>query len=64
MVTSTFIAVVLVSLTVLIHYESLRLTANIIPKLNIPARTRIIVVIMGAFIAHIIEIHVYAAAYF
>jgi len=64
MLVSTMIAILLVSLTVVIHYESLRLTANVLPRLKIPARTRIIFVIFAAFIAHIIEIYVYAIAYY
>ena len=64
MLISTTIAIVLISLTVLIHYEALRITADMLPRLSIPPRTRIIFVIFAAFIAHIIEIHVYAIAYY
>jgi hypothetical protein len=53
----------LAMLVVLIHYETLRLTSNLLPLLSIPARTRIIVVIGAAIVAHVIEITLYALAY-
>lgn len=55
---------VVVAIVVLIHYEFLyRLTFNI-PKLKIKHRYRIVVGVFGALIAHVIEIWVFALAYY
>ena len=58
------VGIPLVVLTILIHYEILRVTSNVLPRLTIRPRQRIIVVILAAFIAHIIEVWLYAAAYY
>jgi hypothetical protein len=59
-----FLAVLLLAtLVVLIHYEALRLASDLLPLMTIPARTRIIVVIGIALVAHVIEITLYAVAY-
>lgn len=56
--------ILLTLLTVMIHYEVLRLTSVSLPRLTIPARSRIVVVIGAALIAHIIAITLYAGAYY
>ena len=58
------IGIPLVILTILVHYEILRITYNALSRLTIRPRQRIIVVILVAFVAHIIEIWLYAGAYF
>ena len=58
------IGIPLVVLTILVHYEILRITSNALPRLAIRPRQRIIVVILVAFLAHIIEIWLYAGAYY
>ncbi|MCP5150076.1 MAG: two pore domain potassium channel family protein [Ectothiorhodospiraceae bacterium] len=63
MLASMFFAAVLVLLTVLLHYEALRLVSLLLPKLTIPVRARIIVVVVGAFCAHTAEVWLYAIAY-
>ena len=45
----------------MIHYESLRLTS--LMELNFAPRKRILLVICAAFIAHLIEITLYAVSY-
>ena len=55
---------ILVLLTVGVHYEVLRLTSMALPRLMIPPRTRMLFVIITAFFAHIIEIWLYAVAYY
>jgi hypothetical protein len=57
------ITVLLVSGTVLIHYEALRLTGRLIARTSILPRQRIMVVIGGCFAAHLAEIALYALAY-
>jgi hypothetical protein len=53
----------LVASTVIIHYEVLRGTARLIPELSIPPRFRILIVIAGVFLSHILEVCLYAVAY-
>ncbi len=57
------LSLILVVLCVLLHYELLRATSNLAPQLAIPPRTRILVVIFAAFLGHMIQICVYALAY-
>jgi hypothetical protein len=59
-----FVSLALVVATVLIHYEVLRAASRLIPRLSIPLRTRILVVIAVAFVAHLLEIGLYAFAFF
>jgi hypothetical protein len=62
---AAFITASLVFITVLIHYEVLRLISEIIPKLTfMQPRLRILVVIYGAFFAHTLEVWLFAAAYY
>lgn len=57
------IALFLAVLVVLIHYETLRHTSASLPRLKLPPRQRILVVICAAFFAHLIEITLYAVSY-
>lgn len=56
--------ILLTLLTVMIHYEVLRLASVSLPRLTIPARSRIVVVIGAALVAHLIAITLYAGAYY
>jgi hypothetical protein len=56
-------AVVLVVLTILILYETLRLTSNHLAELPLPPRARIIVVVLAAFVGHTLAVWTYAFAY-
>ena len=58
-----FTLTALVLLTVLVHYEVLRLTSVALPRLTIPPRTRMLFVMIAAFFAHTIEVWLYALAY-
>lgn len=58
------LAIAVVATTILLHYEVLRGTSLLIPKLSIPLRSRILVVIGAAFVAHILEICLYAFTFF
>lgn len=53
----------LVLLTVLIHYEAMRLITLLLPHIRIQPRLRILVVILGVFTAHTIEVWVFGLAY-
>jgi hypothetical protein len=46
--------------TTLIHYEVLRALTVSLPAIAVPPRTKLIVVIFGAFFAHVAEIILYA----
>lgn len=56
--------IALLLLTVTIHYEVLRGTSLLIPRLPVRPRARILVVIAGVFLAHFIEVALYALAYY
>ena len=56
------VCVVLLVLTTVIHYEVLRALTVGLPRFRIPARSKLIVVILGAFVAHAVEIVLYALA--
>ena len=64
MLLSFVISIALVLIIVLIHYEALRLTAALLPRLRIRPRQRILFVIMAAFCAHLVEVFLYALAYY
>ena len=57
-------SVVLVGLTVLIHYEVLRRTYDWLPRMTIPPRQRIVVVLFAVFFAHTVEVWLYGIAYY
>lgn len=50
--------------TTVIHYEVLRLLTASLPTLRVRPRGQLIVVIIGAFGAHFLEILLYGAAYY
>ena len=56
--------VLLIALTTLIHYEVLRGLYVGLPKLQIPARTKLLVAILVAFVAHAVEIGLYGVTLF
>jgi hypothetical protein len=56
--------VILLVLTTVIHYEMLRALTVGLPLLHMPARTKLIIVIVGAFFAHIAEMFLYSVAFY
>jgi len=56
--------VILLVLTTVIHYEVLRALTLGLPMLHTLARTKLIIVIFGAFFAHIAEMFLYATAFY
>src|SRR5947209_5851336 len=56
-------ATILVIMTILIHYEALRLTSDHLRELPIPPRARILMVILAVFTAHTVEVWLYGLAY-
>ncbi len=56
--------VLLIAVTTLIHYEVLRGLHLGLPQLRIPVRTKLLVAIYVAFVAHAVEIVLYAVMQF
>lgn len=56
--------IALVTLTTVMHYEMLRVLSVALPRLRVPTRARLIVVIFATFLAHAAEILLYALAYY
>ena len=69
MLAAAIVSIILVALTVVIHYEILRLTSDALPRLAIPPRLRsvivmaIVIVIGTTFVAHRIEVWIYGLTY-
>ncbi len=57
-----FASLLLIALTTVIHYEIFRTLYVALPSLSIPSRTKLLVVIFGAFAAHFLEIAIYGCA--
>lgn len=55
---------ILVAIAVMIHFEALNTLSVLIPKLNVKHRFRVLFGVFGALFAHIIEIWLFAFAYF
>ena len=53
-------AMLLIAATVWIHYETLRLTGGLLDSIPIRPRQRVLVVIAACFVAHLLEILLYA----
>ena len=62
MLTMGLVCAALMVATTLIHYEALRLITKLLPRLPLPPRARLIVAVLGAFAAHLLEIALYGLA--
>jgi hypothetical protein len=58
------ISTLLVIACILIHYECLRLMSVFVPTLPIPIRLKVLMIVLGCFLAHTIEVWFYALAFF
>jgi Ion channel len=58
------LSVTLVVGTIFIHFEALRFTSTFLPLCGQSGRSRMFVVIAGIFLAHMVEISLYALGYF
>ncbi|NNE37264.1 MAG: two pore domain potassium channel family protein, partial [Gammaproteobacteria bacterium] len=54
----------LIALAVMLHYEVLMKLSKILPHLNIKHRFRVAVGLIGALIAHVAEVWLFAFAYY
>ena len=50
--------------TLLIHFEALRWTSLFLPRCAPVGRARVLVVVVGAFGAHMVEVMLYAGVFF
>ena len=57
------LAAFLVTANILVHYEMLRLMSAYVPNIPIAVRFKVLVVVLGCFVAHTIEVWLYALAY-
>lgn len=64
MIFTLIINSILVALAVLIHFEALNLLSGLIPRLNVKHRFRVLFGVFGALFAHVIEIWLFAFAYY
>lgn len=58
------ICALLLLTTTTLHYEMLRAMSALLPRLAIPGRVSVLLGIIGAFVAHLLEIVLYALAYY
>ena len=64
MLTIIFVCFSLVALTTLVHYEVLRKLNTALFKLNIPSRSKLLMVIFATFLAHTVEMGMYGLTIF
>ena len=57
------LSALLVVVSILVHYEMLRLLSVVIPELRFAVRVKVLLVVLGCFLAHTIEVWLYAIAY-
>jgi len=58
------ISAFLVMVNIIVHYEVLRLLSACVPNLPIAVRLKVLIVVFGCFVAHTIEVWLYAGAFF
>lgn len=58
------VVILLLMLSTVIHYEVLRGMSFALPRLRMPGRTKLVLVILGAFFAHSLEMLLYAIAFY
>ena len=63
MLAALTISTLLVIACILIHYECLRLMSAFVPALPIAVRFKVLLVVMACFVAHTIEVWLYALAF-
>jgi hypothetical protein len=65
MIAAAVTVTILVALTILVHYEILRLASVLIPKeRHVRPRFRVVLVVFACFAAHMIEVWLFAIAYY
>lgn len=54
---------ILVLVTVVFHYEALRVTSDLLPRLTLPPRQRMLVVLIAVFAVHLAEVWLFGIDY-
>ena len=57
------LSALLVTINIFVHYEVLRFLSAYVPELKLAVRVKVLVVVLGCFVAHTIEVWLYALAY-
>lgn len=60
----SLVCLVIIAVNTVIHYEVLRILNDALPRLQMPSRPKLLVVIFVAFVAHVLEMAVWGAAMF
>lgn len=63
MLIAMLVSLTLVLTTFVIHFQALRWTSELLPRCGPAGPARVLVVMLGAFAAHLTEIGLYAAAF-
>jgi hypothetical protein len=64
MLTVLAVVLLLVMVSVMLHYEALLHVSSLIKRLQINSRLRVVYGVMGALIAHVSEVMVFAFGYY
>ena len=64
MLVAILFAIVLMVVSILLHYEALRLTSEFIPRLLFRPQQRILVVLMTIMVVHVVVIGLFGASYY
>lgn len=64
MISALLISFLLIALTIAIHYECLRFTSRSLAEFPIFPRARIVVVLAFAMVSHLLQVLLYAAAFY
>lgn len=56
--------ILVVAIAVMVHYECLERLSLLMPRLRLRYRFRIVIGLMGAILAHIVEVWLFAAVYY
>lgn len=62
MLSVAIVSVALVLACTLVHYEALNGLTHLLPRLKVPDRSKLLIVMLVAFVAHAVEIGLYAVA--
>ena len=54
------LSAILVTVNIFVHYEALRFLSVYIPRLRIAVRLKVLAVVLGCFVAHTVEVWLYA----
>lgn len=64
MVWVSLVCLLLLVLCTVLHYEALRALSFTLPRLRMPVRAKLVLVILGAFMAHALEVLMYGLAFY